>query len=96
MNTEEQLISKEEIILHAVRKVLTQVIRDTAVEPGMLHPLSSVTRDQIRNCFLQITERERELAVLAGRPTTARPRFKDEAHPVLETTIPITAIQRQE
>jgi len=95
MSIEEESISKEETILNAVRKVLTQVIRDTAVRPGMLHPLSSITRDQIRNCFLQITERERELAVLAGRPATARPRFKDEANSVSETVVPVAAIQRQ-
>ena len=87
-------LSVEEIILRAVKKVLTQVVRDTAVEPGMLHPLSSTTQTQIRECFVLITERERALAVSAGRPMTDRPHFKDEVRSAEEVVVPLSSIRR--
>ncbi|CAK0738082.1 conserved hypothetical protein [Gammaproteobacteria bacterium] len=86
--------SKEEIILRAVKTVLTKVIRDTAVEPGMIHPLATSTREDIRHCFVLITERERELATNAGRPMMARPHFKDESRPASDTVVPISSIKR--
>jgi len=86
--------SREEIILRAVKATLTKVIRDTAVEPGMLHPLAASTRDEIRQCFILITERERELATNSGRPMAARPHFKDEPRPMGDIVVPISSIKR--
>jgi hypothetical protein len=91
MSTE---LSMEETILRSVKAILTKVVRETAVEPGMLHPLSADTLDDIRNCFILITKRERELAAAAGRPMTERPRFKDEPRPTEDVVIPLSAIRR--
>ena len=92
VNTES---SKEEVILRTVKTILTDVIRETAVEPGRIHPLTTTTREEIRRCFILITERERELAALAGRsPAQHRPRFKDDTVLGKEVIIPVAAIQR--
>ena len=74
----EQELSKEELILRAVKKTLTEVVKDTATEPGLVHPLSQNTIHAIRDCLVLISGREQELAQLAGRSMDARPRFADE------------------
>lgn len=87
--------SREEIILQSVRAVLTKIVKETAVESGMLHPLSIETREDIRRCFVLITQRQQELALIAGRPSQARPHFKDEGQKSMENTvIPIASIKR--
>lgn len=88
-----ETFSKEEIILNAVKYVLTTVIKDTAVAPGYPHPLSISTRNEIRQCLVLITEREQELALSAGRPIKQRPHFKDEPHKTKETFVPISSIK---
>jgi len=67
--------STEARILRAVRFALTRVIRDTATEPGMKHPLSDETIADLRNCLVLISERERELE---GAESGARPYYVDE------------------
>ncbi len=64
---------KELKVLRAVKMVITNVIKDTTTEPGMKHPLSDVTINDIRQCLVLITSREHEIA-----PTGKRPRFTDE------------------
>jgi len=77
MSTEDDL-SKEARILRAVKYTLTRVIKDTATPPGLRHPLSDTTIEDLRNCLVLISQRERELAELTGRPMNERPRFADE------------------
>jgi len=87
--------SREEIILQAVRAVLTTIVKETAVEPGEDHPLSVKTREEIRQCLILITQRQQELATIAGHPSRARPHFKDEnTQPIKDTVIPISSIKR--
>lgn len=70
--------SKERDILMVMRKVLTQVIKDTTpAHRGMKHPLSDPTIQDIRNCLGLISARERELAQAAG-VAEERPYFTDE------------------
>ncbi len=88
-------LSKEELILKAVKGVLAKVVRDTAVPPGMLHPLNSDTLDDIRHCFSLISMRERELAAQAGQAMEERPHFTDERGPAKDTVIPLSAITRR-
>ncbi len=83
---------KEEIILRTVKKALTGVIKDTATQPGMIHPLSENTIDQLRNCLMLISEREQELAETAGRPLNQRPHFTDERKAAADVVIPIGSI----
>jgi hypothetical protein len=67
-------LSVEERILQAVKLTLAGVIRDTATPPGMRHPLSEATIEDLRQCLALVSARERELAEAAGRATDARPR----------------------
>ena len=70
--------TKEERILRMVKRVLTDVAKDTYTRPGYRHPLSDETVNGIRDCLALITARETELAEKAGRPMKMRPRFVDE------------------
>ena len=71
-------LSKEERILRMMKRVLTDVARDTHVTPGLKHPLSSETIMGIRDCLALISSRETELAEESGQTQNARPRFVDE------------------
>ena len=70
--------SKERDVLMVMRKVLTQIIKDTTpAHRGMRHPLSDPTIQDIRDCLGLISARERELAQAAG-VKEERPYFADE------------------
>ena len=71
-------LQMEERILRAVKMTLAGVIRDTATPPGMRHPLSEATIEDLRQCLALISARERELAQAAGNAQEARPRYADE------------------
>ena len=71
-------LSVEEQILRAVKLTLVGVIKDTATPPGMRHPLSDRTIEDMRQCLALISARERALAEAAGRPIGGRPHFADE------------------
>ncbi len=60
MNTEE--LSKEQRILRAMRKTLGNVVRDATPLGGRPNPLTAGTIEDIKDCFLLISDRERELA----------------------------------
>ena len=70
--------SMEERILKAMKITLANVVKDTATPPGMRHPLSPETIEDVRQCLALISARERELAQAAGDPQASRPRFADE------------------
>jgi len=70
---QENSVEKELKVLRAVKMVITNVIKDTTTEPGLKHPLSEPTIDDIRQCLALITSRENELS-----PMVKRPRFTDE------------------
>lgn len=61
-----------------LKRVLTDIAKDTSTPPGMKHPLSENTIQNIRECLALISTRERELAEEHGRPNRARPEFVDE------------------
>ncbi len=71
-------LSTEERILRAVKLTLAGVIRDTATPRGMRHPLSDRTIEDLRQCLVLISARERDLAHAAGGPSRKRPCFADE------------------
>lgn len=66
--------SVEARILRLVKKVLTDVAKDTYTPPGMKHPLSEATINGIRECFDLITARQAEL----NGESPTRPHFVDE------------------
>lgn len=68
----------EQRILIVMRKVLGSVVKDTTPPPGMRHPLSEKTIEDIRQCFGLIAAREQELAKEAGIDIKERPRYTDE------------------
>ena len=75
----EQELSKEQRILVVMRKVLSSIIKDTTPPPGMRHPLSDSTIEDIRKCLTLITSREQELGQLLGDNVKRRPYYVDEA-----------------
>jgi len=85
--TEEKL-NKEERVLRVMKRVLTNIAKDTYTRPGHRHPLSDDTVNDIRNCLSLITAREAELNEVAGRTMSHRPRFVDE--PQSSVVVPLT------
>jgi hypothetical protein len=70
--------SKEHQILATLRKVLSEVVRDTTPQPGRPHPLNPQTIDNVKVCFQLITSREKEIIEEAGEKMDKRPRYADE------------------
>lgn len=85
-------MSKEEQVLQMVKKVLTDVARDTHAKPGIKHPLADNTIIGIRDCLALISARQQELAKAAGRESSMRPRFIDE--PQSTVVVPIENLKR--
>lgn len=84
-------LSKEEQVLQMMKKVLTEVAKETFTRPGLKHPLSDTTILGIRECLSLITSREVELAEEHSRPMEQRPRFTDE--PQTRVVIPIDSLK---
>jgi hypothetical protein len=80
-------LNKEQRILSMVKKVLTDVARDTHAPPGIKHPLTDRTIEGIRDCLTMIVAREQELAEALGQAMSMRPRYVDE--PRKSTVVPI-------
>jgi hypothetical protein len=81
--------STEERILRMMKRVLTDVAKDTFTRPGHRHPLSDSTIDGIRQCLALISARECELNEAAGRPMTDRPQFSDEPQSSVVVTLDV-------
>lgn len=90
MSAEE--VSQEERILRMMKKVLTDVAKDTHAKPGFRHSLSDHTIQGIRECLALISARERELVEARGKSMDMRPRFVDE--PKKTVVVPIESIGR--
>ena len=81
--------TKEQEILMVMRKVLASIIKDTTPSPGMKHPMSDRTIQDVRACLGLISARERELADAQGR-VVEKPYYVDE--PRGEKVVPISSI----
>jgi hypothetical protein len=86
------LESKEFQILKVMKLVLTDVVKDTATQPGLKHPLSDRTIEGIRQCLKLVSARERELIEDAGKSMDMRPHYVDE--PKKNVVVPIIKIGR--
>ncbi len=86
-------LSKEQRVMIVMRKVLAQIVRETTPSPGMRHPLSADTIEDIRQCFALISAREQELAREAGVEIRERPVYKDQA--AGDRIVPIGRIGRK-
>lgn len=71
----EEQSSVELRILHAMRRTLSNVAKDTYTPACMRHPLSEETINDIRECLTLISRRESELGGMTG---DERPHFTDE------------------
>ena len=87
-------LTTEERVLRMVKHVLTSVAKDTATEPGLRHPLSNQTINEIRECLMLITAREQELAKEYSRDTSARPRFTDEPKTEVVVSLDVAAMKQ--
>lgn len=87
-------LTTEERVLRMMKSVLTSVAKDTATEPGLKHPLSEQTINEIRECLMLITAREQELAREFNRDTSARPRFIDEPRSEVVVSLDVSSMKR--
>lgn len=86
-----QDLSKEQQILIAMRKTLSAIIKDLTPPPGMRHPLCEETVQDVRQCMILITSREKELADAEGRGGE-RPYYADD--PQAAQVVPISGLGR--
>lgn len=70
--------SKEQQILQVMKKVLTDVAKDTYTPSNLKHPLSESTIHNIRDCLSLIASREAEILEESGKENNMRPRYVDE------------------
>ncbi len=91
----EQDSSKEQEILQMVKRVLTDVARDTHVKPGLRHPLSETTILGIRDCLALISARESEIGQAAGREQNMRPTFAGESNAPKNVVVSIDQLTRK-
>lgn len=70
--------SAESRILSMMKKVLTNIAKDTHTAPGMRHPLSDATINDMRACLDLIVSREAELNSTGGNVSDSKPHFTDE------------------
>jgi len=86
-------LNKEQQILMTMRKTLAAVIRDVTPPPGLQHPLSETTVQDVKGCLALIAARERELADEQGR-TQERPYYADQ--PQSATVVPIAGLGKKQ
>lgn len=87
--------SKEQEILSMVKRVLTDVARDTHVKPGLRHPLADNTIMGIRDCLALISARERELNLANGDEQNMRPTFAGESSAPKNVVVSIDQLTRK-
>ncbi|MFV1997291.1 MAG: segregation and condensation protein A [Acidiferrobacterales bacterium] len=83
---------KEARILRVMRQVLTTIVKDTATAPGMKHPLSDSTVEDIRQCLGLIAAREQEILRENETDSTMRPRFTDDPAAQDSVVVPINKL----
>ncbi len=88
-------LSKESRVLRAVKLAVTNVIKDTATQPGLKHPLSEATMEDLRQCLVLISGREREIAEEAGDSMVMRPSYVDEPAPTGKAEVSLASLQKK-
>lgn len=83
----DEVLSKERVILRILRKVLANIVKDATPAPGMPHPFQESTIRDIRDLFGLIAEREAELAEQAGLTRNERPYYSDQPQPSTVVTL---------
>ena len=86
-------LTQEQQVMIAMRKTLSAIIRDVTPPPGMRHPLSAGTIEDVRQCLALIAAREKELAAETGRGGE-RPYYADA--PPATQSVPVAGIKRRD
>ena len=82
MSNQNEQLDKERRILEVLRKVISAIVRDTTPNPGIRHPLKPATLEDIRQCFILISTREKEISAIMGdQPSKLRPQYADKMTP---------------
>ncbi|RDH82370.1 MAG: segregation and condensation protein A [endosymbiont of Galathealinum brachiosum] len=71
-------LKKELDVLVTLRKILSGVVREITPDPGMKHPLSEGTIEDVRQGFMLIAAREKEISEALGKPSLHRPMYKGD------------------
>ena len=71
-------LQKELQVLVTLRKVISSVVREITPDPGMKHPLSEATMEDVRQGFILIASREKEISEAMGKPSLHRPIYKGD------------------
>lgn len=71
-------LKKELDVLVALRKIISGVVREITPDPGMRHPLSDQTIEDVRQGFILIAAREKEITEAMGKPSLHRPLYKGD------------------
>ncbi len=90
MSDREQQVERQ--VLMVMRRLLGTIVKETTPPPGMRHPLSENTIEEIKMAFSLIAARERELAQAAG-VSQERPYYRDEEQSA--KVIPITSLSKK-
>jgi len=77
-------------VLKAMKQTLTSIIKDTTTKPGLKHPLSDATQEDIRQCLRLVSAREQELLKESNKSADMKPRFIDE--PEKSVVVPISQL----
>ena len=72
------LPSVEYRTLVVMRRVLSSVVREITPPPGMRHPLSAQTIEDIKHCFSLIAAREREIRSDNDHNEGRKPVYSDQ------------------
>ena len=89
-------LTTEQRILRIMKRVLTDIAKETYTRPGHRHPLSDDTIEGMRQCLALISAREGELLEAAGQPRDARPRFIDEPQSSVVVKLDIPATRKKD
>ena len=69
----------EEQILAIMKRLLTDIAKETFTRPGVQHPLTDATIGNMRECLKLISVREVDLSSDSKDISAKRPRYVDEA-----------------
>lgn len=68
----------EQQILAIMKRLLTDIAKETFTRPGVKHPLSDATIGNMRECLKLISVREVDLSSDSVNISNKRPRYVDE------------------
>ena len=80
-------LTKEQRILRMMKRVLTDIVKDTSTPPGLKHPLTEDTVKGIRDCLELITSRETELHAESGQPSNSRPKVAGQPQSAVRVSL---------